>query len=322
MADIMDMINNATGMDGPDVNFRGMKVKQGQRNAIGDGMADNEGRFTQGGIDSLSGSMLGSAADLQNDPTLAGGINYSEPAITDIGRNAAQPNYGMQLGTAGNPGSIDAAGDTMNYGIDLAGGIDNAEGPLAGQQVMPTSQQFMPIPGTKPTMNNDPSQEFGRAGMANFTPTSLDQDRRDNSVISRLSRMKMSNPFAGTTLDGLFNPMDQGRDVEVTGGTPDQIANRQAMDDATLRYEMQGGNEAPDNGFSITDLLSILNPKNTGAKANLEAPNSTAGANPEDAIEFPQLQNSLTRGEDKEGLLATILNMLRTKEGENMSQYK
>ena len=76
-------------------------------------------------------------------------------------------------------------------------------------------------------------------------------------------------------------------------------------------FVMQGGNEAPDNGFSITDLLSILNPKNTGA-----------GANPEDAIEFPQLQNSLTRGEDKEGLLATILNMLRTKEGENMSQYK
>ena len=280
----MDMINNATGMDGPDVNFRGMKVKQGQRNAIGDGMADNEGRFTQGGVDSLSGSMLGSAADLQNDPTLAGGINYLEPAITDIGRNAAQPNYGMQLGTAGNPGSIDAAGDTMNYGIDLAGGIDNAEGPLAGQQVMPTSQQFMPIPGTKPTMNNDPSLLTSLA--KEFDPT-------------------------GTAMDGLFNPMDQGRDVEVTGGTPDQIANRQAIDDATLRYEMQGGNEAPDNGFSITDLLSILNPKNTGA-----------GANPEDAIEFPQLQNSLTRGEDKEGLLATILNMLRTKEGENMSQYK
>ena len=280
----MDMINNATGMDDPDVNFRGMKVKQGQRNAIGDGMADNEGRFTQGGVDSLSGSMLGSAADLQNDPTLAGGINYLEPAITDIGRNAAQPNYGMQLGTAGNPGSIDAAGDTMNYGIDLAGGIDNAEGPLAGQQVMPTSQQFMPIPGTKPTMNNDPSLLTSLA--KEFDPT-------------------------GTAMDGLFNPMDQGRDVEVTGGTPDQIANRQVLNDANLRYEMQGGKEAPDNGFSITDLLSILNPKNTGA-----------GANPEDAIEFPQLQNSLTRGEDKEGLLATILNMLRTKEGENMSQYK
>jgi hypothetical protein len=95
---VMDFLNKIAGMGGETQNFRGVPLQKGQIDSIGDGEANfDTGTYDQAGLDSLTGSVLGSPADIHNNPLFEGGREF---VPTDIAPNIYEasppPRRGIQ----------------------------------------------------------------------------------------------------------------------------------------------------------------------------------------------------------------------------------